>query len=104
MDGEYGKDELTLARALKIYLLHLGAILALGYVLSWFDGGVVLLVAIPYIAVGVILNRKLLRRLIAFRGVYATIDNQASHKMAALLFWPIAYPVLIMKLGIVRYL
>jgi len=62
------------------------------------------LVGVGYLAAGVWLNRRVLRRLVDWHPVHATLDNVTSTKLSALLLWPLVYPVLFFRLVVVRVL
>jgi len=68
---------------------------------SWFPGWIAV---VAYLGAGVALNRGVFRRLVEWHPVWATIDNISSSKLRMLLFWPVNYPVLFMKLGVQKYL
>jgi nitrogen fixation/metabolism regulation signal transduction histidine kinase len=57
-----------------------------------------------YFVIGILLNRKVLRNLITWHPVNATIHNMVSTKMIAFFFWPFYYPFLLVKIFIVDYL
>jgi hypothetical protein len=68
---------------------------------AWFSG------AIPFFAYfvfGFIMNRLVLRGLIDWHPVYNTLENVSSGKLRSLIFWPISYPVLFFRLGVVKHL
>jgi hypothetical protein len=56
-----------------------------------------------YLVIGYLMNRLVLRRLIAWHPVHATIENVAKEKFASLFFWPITYPFLFFKLLVVKH-
>lgn len=60
--------------------------------------------AVYYLASGIILNIVVLKRLIEWHQMYNTIDNVAGAKIRMILFWPFAYPILFIKILIVKYL
>lgn len=68
---------------------------------TWFSAAIPLF---AYFVFGFIMNRVVLRGLIEWRPVYNTIENVSSSKLRFLIFWPIAYPALFFKLGVVRHL
>ena len=59
---------------------------------------------IAYIAAGIYLNRRVLRKLIEWHPVHNTIDNVSSAKLGFFLLWPIRYFFLFMRLGITKVL
>lgn len=63
-----------------------------------------LLAIIAYIAAGIYLNRRVLRKLIEWHPVHNTIDNVSSAKLGFFLLWPIRYFFLFMRLGITKVL
>ncbi len=64
-------------------------------------GWLFLTLVLSYISIGVVLNIKLLTRLIDWHPVNATISEIFGTKMRAILTWPIFYPILIFQLLIV---
>lgn len=94
----------------KAAMLYAAGVLAFALVwafcsLSFFTvGPTVLILIIGYIAVGVVLSRMVLRRLISFHPVHDTIHNNFSAKKNAVLFWPLAYPALLFRLTMIRVL
>ena len=60
--------------------------------------------AAGYLLAGVYLNRRVLRRLIAWHPQFDTVQNVSSAKLSALLLWPVVYPVLMFKLVVMKML
>lgn len=95
---------MTLLRSMGIYALLLvlfWALIMLKLEISWFSGWILFC---AYFVFGIILNRLVLSKLITWSSWDRTIDNVSSTKLSALLFWPISYPWLFLKLLIVKYL
>lgn len=61
------------------------------------------LVLLVYLAIGFVLNRKILRPL-GFHPVYDTLYNLSRAKLWAFLLWPLAYFMLIFRLFITKVL
>lgn len=61
-----------------------------------------LLAFIVYIGAGVFLNRTVLRNLIQWHPMYNTLDNVFKAKVVNVVFWPLTYLVLILKIAVVR--
>lgn len=105
-DGEVQNQgaQMTVGKGIGIYaalLVGLIVLIKLAGAVSWFSG------AIPffaYFAFGFIMNRLVLRGLIEWHPVYNTIENVSSSKLRSLIFWPISYPALFFKLGVVKHL
>ena len=57
-----------------------------------------------YLFLGIVLNRIVLRGLIEWHPLYNTVDNVASAKIGLILFWPIRYPILFIKVLITKHL
>jgi len=57
---------------------------------------------IGYIGAGVFLNRTVLRNLIQWHPMYNTLDNVFKAKVIHVLFWPLTYVALILKIAVVR--
>ena len=55
-----------------------------------------------YIGAGVFLNRTVLRNLIQWHPMYNTLDNVFKAKIVHVLFWPLSYMSLIVKIALVR--
>ena len=68
---------------------------------GWFGVGIFFTV---YLAIGVALNRLVLRRLIEWHPMHNTLSNVANAKLGAVLFWPLSYLVLFISLAINRLL
>ena len=58
------------------------------------------LILLAYLAIGAALNHLVLKRLIEWHPMYNTLDNVSSAKLKAVLFWPLSYGVLLIKLAI----
>lgn len=104
VEAQPSQTPMTLRKALGIYLALLFALLLLGRLagaLTWFPG---FLVFIAYLAFGFVLNRQVLRALVEWHPAYNTIQNVARGKLRALLLWPVAYPMLFFKLGVIKHL
>ena len=59
---------------------------------------------IIYIAGGVCLNRFVLRRIVVWHPIYNTVDNVYKGKLHMFAFWPVSYPILLIKLAVVKHL
>ena len=57
-----------------------------------------------YVALGITLNRAVLRHLITWSRMWATISNISSARLHIFVLWPIMYPVLFIELLIVKVL
>jgi hypothetical protein len=105
-DGE-GRPAMPTLRVRQAGLIYLGCLLGMvGLALvairvSWMPGWIAFVV---YGAIGVFLNRRVLRRLIHWHPVYNTISNVSGGKLQMLLAWPLAYPLLFFRLGVMKYL
>lgn len=87
-------------------LIYLGAIIAF-FVLIKIDLWIQLggwLIAISYLAIGVTLNRLVLKRLIEWHPMYNTISNIARAKLNTVIFWPISYAILFIQIAINKLL
>lgn len=105
-DGEMQaqSSQMTLGKGVGIYTALLVALLVsikLAVSFSWFPGAIVF---IGYLVFGFVLNRVVLRGLIEWHPVYNTIENVSSGKLQAMLFWPISYPGLFFRLGVIKHL
>lgn len=95
---------MTVGKGIGIYvafLVGMFVLIKLASATTWFPG------AIPffsYFVFGFLMNRVVLRGLIEWHPVYNTIENVSSSKLRALTFWPISYPALFFKLGVVKHL
>lgn len=58
----------------------------------------------PYLVAGFVLNRVVLRDLVEFHPMYATIENLAGSKLRMLLFWPLSYPKLFITYALAKHL
>ena len=101
---------MTLPNALGIYGLCLGgALFVLTSALLWFlvpvhPGLLLLSVIVLHLAIGVFLNRRVLRNIIEWHPFLATLDGVASEKLIMVVFWPIKYPVLFSKIAADKHL
>jgi hypothetical protein len=59
---------------------------------------------ILYIVGGVYLNRWVLRRIIIWHPIYDTVENVYKGKLQMFALWPISYPILLLKLAVVKHL
>ena len=95
---------MSLGKAGGIYAGFLGALIVLMMLsasIPSFPGSVAF---VAYIAFGFFLNRMVLRQLIEWHPVYNTVQNVASGKLRMLVFWPVTYPSLFFKLGVIKHL
>lgn len=81
--------------ALALFLIVLGITYKLD--IPW-------LAMIPYLIAGIILNRLVLRNLVAFHPIYDTLANVSNTKLAAVVAWPFFYLTILIKLAIIKYL
>ena len=105
-DGETQNDvvKMTGLKGFGIYLIFLAAIfilIRLTFDTKWFPG---IIPFLSYFAFGWTLSRRVLRHLIDWHPVNKTLDNVSGTKLRALLFWPIFYPPLFFKLGVMKHL
>lgn len=59
---------------------------------------------VGYLAIGVALNRLVLRPLIEWHPMHNTLRNVANAKLGMILFWPLRYPILFFQLLVDRHL
>lgn len=56
-----------------------------------------------YLLIGFLMNRLVLRRLIGWHPVHATINNISTEKFVSFIFWPMKYPLLFFQLHIIKH-
>ena len=56
-----------------------------------------------YLVIGFLMNRLVLRRLIGWHPVHATVGNISTEKFVSLIFWPMKYPLLFFQLLIIKH-
>lgn len=105
-DGEVQTQvaQMTVGKGIGIYaalLVGLVVLIKLASAVSWFPG---VIAFFAYFAFGFVMNRMVLRGLIEWHPVYNTIENVSSSKLRSLIFWPISYPALFFKLGVIKHL
>lgn len=96
--------QMAVGKGIGIYaalLVGLIVLVKLAGAVSWFPGAIAFF---AYFVFGFIMNRFVLRGLIEWHPVYNTIENVSSSKLRSLIFWPIAYPALFFKLGVIKHL
>lgn len=101
MDGERQSrhQAMTLGEATLHYGAWLGGVFGAGWLGAKLDSdGFVSLAILGYFAAGAYLNRVVLRRLIEWHPMYATLDNVVSEKLKFFFLWPIMYPILFFQL------
>ena len=94
---------MTIGRAIVLFgaaLLIL--VLAVAVTIKFPDVATIL--AIVYLALGILLNRVVLRQLIEWHPVYDTLRNVASAKLGMIFLWPLRYPVLFFQLLVDKHL
>lgn len=110
MDGELApvqaetEAQMTIGKGFGLYMILFVAfwtMVGMAQSFTWFPGA---LAFFGYFIAGFIMNRVVLRGLIEWHPVYNTIDNVASGKLKTLVLWPITYPVLFFKLGVIKHL
>jgi hypothetical protein len=105
-------QSMSLPKALGIYAGCLGgALFVLTPLLSLFNrlmpahpGLLVFAFVVLHLAIGVFLNRRVLRDLIEWHPFLATLDNVARAKIGMVVFWPVRYPVLFIKIAANKHL
>lgn len=105
-DGEVQTQvaQMTVGKGVGIYaalLVGFIVLVKLAGAVSWFSGTIPFF---AYFVFGFIMNRLVLRGLIEWHPVYNTIENVSSSKLRSLIFWPISYPALFFKLGVIKHL
>jgi len=105
-DGEVQTQvaKMTVGKGVGIYaalLVVLMILINLATEVSWFPG---VIVFFAYFVFGFIMNRMVLRGLIEWHPVHNTVENVFSSKLRSLIFWPISYPALFLKLGVINHL
>lgn len=93
---------MPLSKALGYYFA--AVIILLLFVWLCYALDLIFLFLIPYFILGVILNRIVLRNLIAFHPIYNTLSNVSNTKLTAIVGWPFFYLTIFIKLAIVKYL
>lgn len=96
VDSQNSEKNSRLRDVFKIYLIALVVFVITCIVGAYTTSWIPLLV---YFGIGIYLTKVYLPQLISFHPVYATIDNLISVKLRAILFWPLSYFFLLMKLG-----
>jgi len=64
----------------------------------------VLLFLVLHLGIGVFLNRRVLRNLIEWHPVLGTLETVANAKIGMVIFWPVRYPVLFVKIAANKHL
>jgi hypothetical protein len=67
-------------------------------------GMLILLFLLLHLGIGVFLSRKVLRNLIEWHPFLATLETVANAKIGMVIFWPIRYPVLFVKIAASKHL
>ncbi|MDX6018593.1 hypothetical protein SIL79_20640 [Shewanella indica] len=62
------------------------------------------LLLIGYLAIGVTLNIKVLRKLVVWHPMYNTIENTANAKTHMFALWPLTYPYLFIQMAVSTHL
>ena len=98
------QGEMTTGRAVLLFGAAL-AVLALAVALTIeVEAFTSTILALVYLALGVLLNRIVLRGLVEWHPVYNTVRNVASAKVGMVLLWPLRYPVLLFQLLVNKHL
>lgn len=101
------KRPMSLSKAWGYYIVTSVFMIALTVILINLvpAGGLIVFILIAFhIAVGANLNIKVLRRLIEWHEMYNTVNNVAGAKIRMIIFWPLAYPILYLKLAAAKFL
>jgi hypothetical protein len=100
------QPKMTIGKAWRFYFACIVGVVLLGFLgAALFHGGAGLLFfLILYLVAGFIMNRLVLRDLVAWHPVYNTVENVSKGKLGMLLVWPVRYPVLFFKLLVVKHL
>jgi len=117
-DFARGQQPITLLKAVGIYFATLiGMFVGMALIMAVIEGGrssgvqspgsafgALFLVGALYFGCGIFLNRVVLTKLVEWHPFHDTIQNVSSAKLRQVAFWPLAYPVLLFKLGVTRLL
>jgi hypothetical protein len=98
------RRSLGLLKAVVIYVMCFFALMMLLNIVQKMPDVPRWVGVLGYFLIGIVLNIVLLRRLIEWHPMYDTIDNVSSAKLSAIVFWPISYPILFVRLFIAQYL
>ena len=89
---------LALVRGIATYAVTLCALSAASFVEVKLGFTSPASIFLPYLAAGLFLNHAVLRNVVEWHPVWNTLDNVAGVKIKMFLFWPIAYPLLFLRL------
>ena len=95
---ESGNPRLKLSHAIAIYV---GCLCILFSIIIFWTPVIAIL---AYFALGVFLNRIVLRRLIDWHPSFNTLSNVATTKLRTAVFWIVQYPILFWQLFIATFL
>lgn len=102
---EAGSPEpMAIGKAVAYYgaaLTLLGVVVAMTVKIESLSGT---LLVLTYPALGIVLNRVVLKRLIVWHPMRNTLHNVATAKLGMVLLWPIRYPVLFFQLLVDKHL
>jgi hypothetical protein len=105
-DGEVQTQvaQMTVGKGIGIYAALLVGLIVLRMLAGFVSESPGVIAFFAYFVFGFVMNRVVLRGLIEWHPVHKTIENVYSTKLRFLIFWPIAYPVLFFKLGVIKHL
>ena len=95
-------DIISLKQAWAIYLILLIAFCLVSGLFLVIHAGLISLIF--YIVGGVYLNRSVLPRITIWDPIHSTVENVYKAKLQMFVLWPISYPILFLKLAVVKYL
>jgi hypothetical protein len=98
------KTQMTIGKGFGIYTALLAVLIVLIKLSGSLSGFPGIIPFAFYLVAGFMLNRIVLRGLIEWHPVYNTLDNVSSGKLRSLILWPLVYPSLFFKLGVVKHL
>lgn len=102
---QHADQKISLLRAVMLYVAALFLfLLAFIFAASSQASHPGYVVAFAYAALGVFLNRLVLRRIIEWHPIYNTLENVSFEKLKYMLLWPFAYPMLFLRLLVDRLL
>lgn len=106
-DAIRSSNTITLKRAFIIYVVVLLVFCVISYGLFFliqFDITSIFLFVFLYLTGGIYLNRAVLRKIVEWHPVHSTVENVYKTKLGMIALWPILYPILILKLIVVKFL
>lgn len=105
--AEQPVETISLRKSVLIYIGALFLLMVSMKVIAMMQltgGNTLLMLLVVYLAIGVMLNRVVLRRLVSWHPMYNTAHNVGVAKLSSVILWPLSYAWMFLMLAVNKLL